>query len=119
MQTLSQLVVDEKGYINPAILAKTLHTTTQLLAAHAGISVSTISKKDRVLSVKTQQKLRDVIEIISKASYWSGSIFQAFAWYISEPIPAFGGLTAENLVVNGEASIVKAYIEQLALGGYA
>lgn len=119
MQTLSQLVIDQQGYINPAELAKALHTTTQSMAGHAGISVSTISKKDRVMSIKTQQKLRDVVEIITKASYWSGSIFQAFAWYISEPIPAFGGLTAENLVVNGEAFIVKAYMEQLALGGYA
>lgn len=119
MQTLAQLVIDKNGYINPAALAKTLHTTTQSIASHAGISVSTISKKDRVISIRTQQKLRDVIEILTKASYWSGSIFQAFAWYISEPIPAFGGLTAENLVVNGEASIVKAYMEQLALGGYA
>ena len=66
-----------------------------------------------------KQKLRDVVEILTKAAYWSGSIFQAFAWYISEPIPAFGGLTAENLVVNGDADIVKVYLEQLALGGYA
>jgi hypothetical protein len=119
MQSLSQLVVDDQGFINPAQLANTLHTTTQSIAAHAGISVSTISKKDRVMSVKTQQKLRDVVEIITKAAFWSGSIFQAFAWYISEPVPAFGGLTAENLVINGEADIVKAYLEQLALGGYA
>jgi hypothetical protein len=113
------MVIDEQGYISPTELAKTLHTTTQSIAAHAGISVSTITKKERVLSVKTQQKLRDVIEILTKAAYWSGSIFQAFAWYISEPIPAFGGLTAENLVVNGDAKIVKVYLEQLALGGYA
>ena len=119
MQTFPPAVIDEKGLVNPAIMAQTLHTTTQDIAAHAGISVSTISKKDRVASVKTQKKLRDVIEILTKAAQYSGSIFQAFAWYICEPIPAFGGLTAENLVVNGEADIVKAYLEQLALGGYA
>ena len=61
MQTLSQLVIDEQGYINPAALAKTLHTTTQSIATHSGISVSTISKKNRVTSIKTQQKLRDVV----------------------------------------------------------
>ena len=41
------------------------------------------------------------------------------AWYRAEPIPAFGGRTAEALVDQGRASEVRSYLDQVALGGFA
>jgi hypothetical protein len=41
------------------------------------------------------------------------------AWYRSQPIPALGGRTAEALVKSGEAALVRVYIDQIALGGFA
>ena len=37
----------------------------------------------------------------------------------AEPIPAFGGRTAEALVKSGHAAAVRDYIDHLATGGYA
>ena len=36
-----------------------------------------------------------------------------------EPIPAFGGRTAEALVKSGNATAVRDYVDHLATGGYA
>ncbi len=41
------------------------------------------------------------------------------AWYRAEPIPAFGGRTAEALVKSGSAGAVRDYVDHLATGGYA
>src|SRR5690606_37763451 len=37
----------------------------------------------------------------------------------AEPIPAFGGRTAETLVKSGKATAVRDYLDHLATGGYA
>ena len=41
------------------------------------------------------------------------------AWYRAEPIPAFGGRTAESLVKDGKAAAVRDYLDGVALGGFA
>ena len=48
-----------------------------------------------------------------------GLSVQAMAWYRAEPIPAFGGRTAEALVKSGSAAAVRDYLDHLATGGYA
>ena len=50
---------------------------------------------------------------------WAGGPAQAMAWYRAEPIPAFGGRTAEALVKSGQANAVREYLDHLATGGYA
>jgi hypothetical protein len=58
-------------------------------------------------------------EIIERVSGWAGGERQAFAWYRSQPIPAFGDRTAESLVKEGKAAAVRDYLDHLALGGFA
>ena len=58
-------------------------------------------------------------EIIHRITLWASSKRQAHAWYRGEPIPAFGGLTAENLVKNGKAAAVGDYLDHLERGGFA
>jgi hypothetical protein len=50
----------------------------------------------------------EMLEIITRISKWAGSDAQALAWYRAEPIPAFGGRTAESLVKDGKTSAVRA-----------
>lgn len=50
---------------------------------------------------------------------WAGSAPQAFAWYRAQPLPSFGDRTAEDLVKEGQAEAVKAYLSRIAVGGYA
>src|SRR3546814_17385498 len=60
-----------------------------------------------------------MLEIINLVQGWAGGAAQAMAWYRAEPIPAFGGRTAEALVKSGNATAVRDYVDQLAPGGYA
>ena len=42
-----------------------------------------------------------MLEIVARVTDWAGGERQAMAWYRAEPIPAFGGRTAESLVKDG------------------
>ena len=60
-----------------------------------------------------------MLEIVARVTDWAGGERQAMAWYRSEPIPAFGGRTAESLVKDGKAAPLRDYLDHLAVGGYA
>lgn len=64
-------------------------------------------------------RMREMQEIIDRVQDWAGGHAEAMAWYRAEPIPAFGGRTAEALVKSGNASAVRDYLDHLATGGYA
>jgi len=89
------------------------------LASASGLTRDAISKRARLGSPATQARLREVIQIINRVLPWCGSVQQAVAWYRSQPIPAFGDRTAENLVRPGRAAHVLDYLGGIALGGYA
>ena len=63
--------------------------------------------------------MRKMLEIINLAQGWAGGPAQAMAWYRAEPIPAFGGRTADAMVQSGNAAAVRDYVDHLATGGYA
>ena len=58
-------------------------------------------------------------EILKEIQDWAGGPERALDWYRSEPIPAFGGQTAEAMVSNGNGEAVMDYIHHLSTGGYA
>jgi hypothetical protein len=95
-----------------------LHITKTELAAAAGLPRDAVSKKTRLHSVRTQRRLGEVVEIINRVMPWSGSVQAAFAWYRAQPLPSFGGLTAEDLVKAGRGEAVRNYLSRVAVGGY-
>jgi hypothetical protein len=107
------------GRIQPDRLTASLGTTRMQLAAAAGLSRDAVSKSARLNAPATQARLRDVVEIINRIHGWAGSPEAAFAWYRSQPIPAFGDLTAEDLVRQGRAEAVKRHLTRIAAGGFA
>jgi hypothetical protein len=58
-------------------------------------------------------------QVIDVILPWSGSRERALAWYRSQPIPAFGDQTAEELVREGRAGHLLSYLAGLSVGGYA
>jgi predicted NUDIX family NTP pyrophosphohydrolase len=64
-------------------------------------------------------RLSEMNEILTRIAGWSSGPAQAMAWYRAEPIPAFGGRTAEALVKSGQAGPLRDYLDSLALGGLA
>lgn len=89
------------------------------LASTAGLSSETFYRKDRLAAPKTQTRLKEMLEIVSRIADWAGGRDQAMAWYRAQPIPAFGGRTAESLVKDGKAGDVRDYLDHVALGGFA
>jgi uncharacterized protein (DUF2384 family) len=112
-------VIGPDGAIEPALLILKLRITKTELAAASGLSRDAVFKHARVNARATQTRLRDVAEIIARVMPWAGSVAQAFAWYRAQPIPAFGDQTPEDLVKEGRAEAVKAYLSRIAVGGYA
>jgi hypothetical protein len=112
-------VIDQQGFIEPGHLSDMLRVTKGELASASGLSRDAVSKTTRLSAPATQARLREVAEIINRVLPWCGSVQQAFAWYRSQPIPAFGDQTAENMVRQGRASHVLDYLGGIGLGGYA
>ncbi len=112
-------VIGVDGLVAPDGLSGELRITKSELALAAGLSRDAVSKTARLKTRPTQARLRDVAEIINRVLPWAGSAPQAFAWYRSQPLPSFGDRTAEDLVKEGRAEAVKAYLSRISVGGYA
>jgi Protein of unknown function (DUF2384) len=112
-------ILRSDGSIEPGRLTEELRVSKAELAYAAGLSREAVSKTARLNAPSTQRRLRDMVEIITRVLPWAGSVPQAFAWYRAQPIPSFGDQTAEDLVKEGRAEAVKAYLARIAVGGYA
>ncbi|MEM8694144.1 MAG: MbcA/ParS/Xre antitoxin family protein [Pseudomonadota bacterium] len=111
--------LSENGHFAPRKIAEHLRTTSAEVAQTAGLGKDAVQRRDRVTSVATQQRLRQMIEVINKVEPRFGSALMAYAWYRSEPLPGFSGFTAMQLVQSGRASEVLDYIDALDAGVYA
>jgi hypothetical protein len=112
-------VISRDGFVEPNRLSGALRITKSELAVASGLSRDAVSKTRRLQAPATQARLREVAEIINRILPWCGSVPQAFAWYRSQPIPAFGDQTAEELVRAGRSEHLKSYLAGIAVGGYA
>jgi hypothetical protein len=112
-------VISRDGLIEPDRLSVVLRITKGELAIASGLSRDAVTKTRRLQAPATQARLREVAEIINRILPWCGSVPQAFAWYRSQPIPAFGDQTTEDLVRAGRSEHVKSYLAGIAVGGYA
>lgn len=111
--------MDKRGNVDVDQVADAFRMTKGQLAETAGLGVATISKADRRVAPRTQSRMTEVLEIISRVRDWAGGETQAMAWYRSQPIPALDGRTPEALVKSGKAAAVRDYLDHLALGGFA
>lgn len=89
------------------------------LADTMGVNPETFHRAARARAPKTQGRVTEMIEIVARVSDWAGGEKQALAWYRAEPIPAFGGRTAESLVKDGKAAAVRDWLDHVATGGFA
>ena len=110
---------DPAGHISAAGVAERYGLSKTQLALLVGLGRETLYKSARAQAGKTQNRLREMLEILARVSAWAGGAPQAMAWYRAEPIPAFGGRTAEALVKSGQADILRDYLDHLAMGGFA
>lgn len=112
-------LLDDQGAIKVDAVAEVFSMSRAQLADTAGLAREALQKASRRDGPKAQTRVREMLEIINLVQGWAGGPAQAMAWYRAEPIPAFGGRTAEALVKSGNATAVRDYVDHLATGGYA
>ena len=108
-----------KGTIDVERVGNSFGLSKAQIAETAGISLETLYRPGRAASPRTQARLREMLEIVKRVESWAGGKDQAMAWYRAEPLPAFGGRTAEALVKDGKAMALREYLDHVALGGFA
>jgi uncharacterized protein (DUF2384 family) len=111
--------MDGGGLIDIDRVAGAFRMSKGQLAETTGLGVASLSKASRRVAVKTQTRMTEMLEIISRVRDWAGGEAQAMAWYRSQPIPALDGRTPEALVKGGQAGAVRDYLDHIALGGFA
>ena len=110
---------DADGLVSLDHLADRFGLSKSQLAEAIGVPRDTVYRSDRAASPKTQARATEMLEIVHRIVPWAGGGRQAVAWYRAEPIPAFGGRTAESLVKEGKAAAVRDYLDHVATGGFA
>ena len=60
-----------------------------------------------------------MLEILNRVGAETGSPLAAYAWFRAEPLPGFGGTTPDQLVRDGKADHVHAFLDRIMAGGYA
>ncbi len=106
----------ENGQFAPKRITAVLRTTRAELARTVGLGRDAVSRKDRIASAKTQRRLREMIEILNRVAPRFGSALLAYAWYRSEPLAGFAGLTPMELVRQGGAADVMEYVDAVEAG---
>ena len=109
----------ENDLFSPALIARELRTTQAEIADTLGLPRDALSRKTRLRAEKTQSRLRQMLEILRRVSEHSGSALYAYAWYRSEPLAGFDGMTPLQLVREGHADWVHDYLDEMMDGGYA
>ena len=70
-------------------------------------------------TTEVQSRLVALVELLERLTPWCGDPRAAYGWYCSRPLAGFEGKTARDLVRSGRMTAVEAYLERIAVGGYA
>ncbi|MCY4301559.1 MAG: MbcA/ParS/Xre antitoxin family protein [Aestuariivita sp.] len=109
----------DSGHFEPRTIAALLRTSTAEIAMTVGLGKDAVQRRTRIHSHKTQRRLRELVDVLNKVEPRFGSELMAYAWYRSEPLPGFDGRTAMQLVQDGKAPQVHAYIDAVDAGVFA
>jgi hypothetical protein len=111
--------IADQSLFSPSLMAAVLLTTQDEIARTIGLGRDAIARKDRVGSAKTQTRLREMAEIVNRVEPRFGSALLAYAWFRSDPLPGYGGLTAMHLLQQGRAAEVMDLIDAVDAGVHA
>ena len=111
--------ISSDGLVDVDAVTSQFAVTKAALAQSLGLAEETLQRFSRVNAPKTQQRLREMLEILTRVEPWAGGMAQAMGWYRGQSIPALGDQTAEALVKTDRAGLVRAYLDGFAAGAYA
>ena len=87
------------------------------LAKLIGVARNTLTAKSGAR--KVDQALSPVVRILAMVTEMTGDECRAVIWFKHQPIPGWAGKTAFDLVGEGKADKVLAYLEAVRSGVYA
>lgn len=119
LSDLLQSLLDVNGRAQVTVVAEAFGMSKTQLATSLGLSRESLYKAKRADAAKVQTRMREMLEVIVRVMPWAGGRQQAMAWYRAQPIAAFGDRTAESLVKEGKAQVVREYLDFVALGNFA
>jgi len=102
-----------KPYISPQRFSKVLGVQVASLAALAGVHRNTLRNP---ASERLQDRLRDMVRVISAAAELTGDVDRALYWFKNEPLADYRHRTAAELVGDGHVEAVLSYLEDLGNG---
>lgn len=108
--------VRDGDLIAPRRMAARLRVPLTSLAKMARLNRNTLAANSG--SAVVQDKLGEIARIIARAADLTGDEGRAIIWFRHQPIVGFGS-TAEQLIVEGHAAAVLAYLDDLENGVYA
>lgn len=111
--------IDREGRLDAGDVATWFGVSSGQLAETLGLAPETLRRRARAAAPRSQARLREMLEIVGRVSEMAGGPIQALAWYRAQPLPAFGGRTAEALVKDGKAAAVREHLDAITLGGFA
>ncbi len=114
---LQELIEDQ--VFSPVRVAQALRTAKSEIASTLGLGKDALMRSSRIRARKTQMRLRQMLEILHRVEEHAGSNLAAYARFRAEPLPGFGAMTPDQLVRQGRAGWVHAYLDQVFAGGYA
>jgi hypothetical protein len=100
-------------YISPKRFSEALGVQVASLAILAGVHRNTLRNP---ASERLQDKLREMVKVISAAATIAGDVTKAIYWYRNEPIADYDHKTAAELVAEGHIDAVMAHLADLENG---
>lgn len=104
-------------FLSARNVADRLGVTLTELAGMIGVARNTLVAKTGAR--KVDSALSPVVRILAMASEMAGGEDRAAIWFKHQPIPGWAGKTAYDLVSEGKADKVLAYLEAVRSGVYA
>lgn len=103
-------------FLSPRRVADLLGVTMTELAGLIGVARNTLAGRG---ARKVDAALSPVVRVLAMAAEMAGSHERAAIWFKHQPIPGWAGKTAYDLVREGKADKVLAYLEAVRSGVYA
>lgn len=100
-------------HISPRRVADVLGVQFSRLADIIGVHRNTMRNP---ASERLQDRLRDMVRVITAAAELTGDTDQAVYWFMNEPIATLRRRTAAELVADGHTDAVLVHLEELSNG---
>jgi transcriptional regulator with XRE-family HTH domain len=108
---------EDTPFLSARRVCEKLGVTMSELAGLIGVARNTLSAAKGAR--KVDAALSPLVRILAMAAEMSGSESRAAVWFKHQPIPGWSGKTAYDLVREGKADKVLAYLESVRAGIYA